>query len=134
MPGLNPLPFQYRTRAPMIEHMRNDTMRGQLAEDHDRELEDYLGRFAAYGPFTTAPSSSIPANTEGVVTHTHNLNLRDPDKCVVTAQAMDGSWAAAASWRVTVTANTVTFNIINGLAPGGFDVSVVFRYLILRGV
>lgn len=44
MAVLNPLPFQYTVRAPMVERMRNETMRSQLAEDHDRELEDYLGR------------------------------------------------------------------------------------------
>jgi hypothetical protein len=46
--ALNPLPFQYMTRAPMVEHMRNETMRSQLAEAHDQELEDYLGRLFAY--------------------------------------------------------------------------------------
>jgi hypothetical protein len=53
MTVLNPLPFQYTVRAPMIERMRNETMRTQLAEDHDRELEDFLGRIAP-SAWTTA--------------------------------------------------------------------------------
>jgi hypothetical protein len=87
-----------------------------------------------YGPFTTGNSPSYAPQVEGTFTHTHNLNLPDTSKCVVSAMAMDGSWAHQAGWRVTPLANGVNFTIINQFAVGSpYNVMVNFRYMLFVG-
>jgi len=46
MAATNMLPFQYLVRSAVIERLP-DFSRGEAREDHDRELEDYLGRTGA---------------------------------------------------------------------------------------
>lgn len=108
---LNTLPFQYRTRAPMVERMRNDTMRSQLAEDHDRELEDYLG--------SLMPTPWVaPTLLNGWV------NYGNPWQNVQYRRIGDIVTIRGLATAGTVTSGTIIFNLPVGFRPPAWHIEV----------